>query len=150
MRQLYTLALVATLLLTACARPKDLIYRGVEHFGFKQSGITNTMLTVDLKLYNPNKYALMLKSSDVAVYINSSHVGQAYLRDKKLIPAKDTFILPVVLKVDLLHVIPNALQLLTKKEITLKLEGNIRAGRHGIFMVLPVTYEGKQKIDIKL
>jgi LEA14-like dessication related protein len=149
MKQLSTLALLATLLLTACAQPKDIIYRGVEHFGLKQSGLTNTMLIVDLKLYNPNKYALMLKASDVAVYINNNHVGQAYLRDKKLIPARDTFILPVVMSVDLLHVIPNAIQLLTKKEITLKLDGNIRAGRHGIFMVLPINYEGKQKIDIK-
>lgn len=107
------------------------------------------MLNIDLKLYNPNKYALMLKSSDVTVYIDKTHVGQAYLRDKQLIPAHDTFVLPVVLSVDLLHIIPNALQLLTKKEITLKLEGNVRAGRHGIFMVLPVNYEGKQRIDIK-
>ena len=149
MKKLPILILFALLFLAACSRPKDLIYRGVEHFGFKQSGLTNSMVMVDLKLYNPNKYALMLKSSDVAVYIDNAHVGQAYLRDKQLIPAKDTFILPVVLNVDLLHVIPNALQLLTKKEITLKLDGNIRAGRHGVFLVLPVNYEGKQKIDIK-
>ena len=150
MKKLYTFSLLALLLFSACKRPKDLIYTGVKHFGIKQSGLTNTLITVDMKLYNPNKFGLMLKSSDVAVYINNSHVGQAYLRDKQLIPAKDTFLLPVVFNVDLLHAIPNALQLLTKKEITLKVDGVLRAGRYGLFVVMPVTYETKQKIDIKL
>ncbi len=146
MRANKLIILISILFLCACSRPKDLIYKGVDNFGYKQSGLTNSLVTIDLKLYNPNRYGLMLKSSDVAVFINNSHVGQAYLKDKKLIPARDTFTLPVVLNVDILRVIPNAYDLLTKKEITLKLDGIIRAGRHGVFLIMPVKYEGKQKI----
>lgn len=97
-------------------------------------------------MYNPNKYSLNLKNTDVDVFINEHHVGKALIRDKFRVPANDTFSLPILLRVDLMQVIPNAVQLLISKEITLKLSGIIRAGKHGMYIKIPISYEGKQKI----
>ncbi len=130
----------------SCSRPKVLEYRNINHFGVEQAGFKNTVLSMDLCLYNPNKYGLKLKNTDVDVFINNKHVGKALIREKFSIPAADTFSLPILLRVDLVQVLPNALQLLISDEITLKLSGIIKAGKHGMYIKIPVSYEGKQKI----
>lgn len=143
-------------ILASCARPKPLIYKDVQRVSFKKADLTSFTLKVDLKLYNPNKYALLLKDPLIGIYINDNHVGYASIDDKVTIPPADTFILPAQIRVDLLKAIPNAYQLMKNREITLRLDGSLKAGlrhhigRGGIFIAIPVHYEGKQKIDIKL
>ena len=130
----------------SCTQPKPLVYHSLNHFGADMAGLKNTVLTMDLCLYNPNYYGLKLKNTDVDVYINDRYVGKALIREKVAIPKRDTFTLPILLRVDLVQAIPDAVQLLITKEITLKLTGIIRAGKHGMFVKIPVSYEGKQKI----
>jgi LEA14-like dessication related protein len=146
MKYLYGWLLVGWLACLSCTQPKTLVYKNLNHFGIGQAGFKNTVITMDLVMYNPNKYSLKLKNTDVDVYINEHHVGKALIRKKFTIPAADTFSLPILLRVDLVQAIPNAIQLLISKEITLKLSGIIRAGKHGMFIKIPITYEGKQKI----
>lgn len=143
-------------LLSSCAQPKPLIYKDVDRISFKKADLTSFTLRVDLKLYNPNKYALLLKEPLIGIYINNKHLGYASVQEKVMIPAADTFILPAQIRVDLLNALPNAYQVMKNREITLRLDGSLKAGlRHhigkgGVFIAIPVHYEGKQKIDIKL
>ncbi len=152
----YLLILSAFILLASCAQPKPLIYKNVEHVSFRKADLTSVTLKVELKLYNPNKYALMLKDPSLEIYINDRHVGFASVDDKVAIPARDTFYVPALLRIDLLNAIPNAIQVIRNKEITLRVDGSLKAGiphhvgKGGVFIGVPVHYEGKQKIDIKL
>jgi LEA14-like dessication related protein len=156
MRTYLYLVLLALALMASCAQPKPLIYKDVERVSFKKADFTSVTLKVELKLYNPNKYALMLKDPLLEIYINDKHVGYASIDDKLAIPARDTFIVPAMLRIDLLNAIPNAIQVIRNKEITLRVDGSLKAGiphhvgKGGIFVGVPVHYEGKQKIDIKL
>lgn len=145
MKLSHTILAIAILFMSACARPKPLIYKGIEHFGLKQSGLT-TMVSIDLTLFNPNHYKLDLKNTDVEVFINNTHVGNTHVDGKFVVPKNHSFILPVLLNVELLHAIPNAFEILVKKEIDLKLAGTLKAGRHGIYISIPVDYNGKQVI----
>ncbi|MBW7891174.1 MAG: hypothetical protein H3C48_09175, partial [Chitinophagaceae bacterium] len=45
------------------------------------------------------------------------------------------------------NVIGNALSLLMKDSVLIRLEGNIRVGRSGIFITRPVNYEQKERLD---
>lgn len=156
MRTYSYLVLLTIALLASCAQPKPLIYKDVERVSFKKADFTSVTLKVELKLYNPNKYALMLKDPTLEIYINDRHVGYASVDDKVAIPARDTFYVPALLRIDLLNAIPNAIQVIRNKEITLRVDGSLKAGiphhvgKGGIFVGVPVHYEGKQKIDIKL
>ena len=138
------LSAIVLLAFISCAAPKPLVYKNVEHLGMDHLGLGNTTISMDLVLYNPNHYKIKMKSAAVDVYFNGTHIGKAIVDQQFIIPKKDTFAMPVLLKVDLLNLIPGALQLVTKKQVTLKLKGEMRAGRSGVSINIPVDYEGKQ------
>ena len=58
------------------------------------------------------------------------------------------FLLPLAITADLQSLVSNAFSLLTNnnKEVLVRLQGNVRAGRGGVFIGVPVRYEGKQRI----
>ena len=130
----------------SCKQPKDLIYKNIENIGMKQAGLNQTTLSLDIRLYNPNKYSLKLKKADVDVFLNASHLGKVTVNDRVVLPGFDTSSLPVLLDVDLKNVLPNALQLLLDSKVNLKVTGTIKAGRHGLYITIPVNYEEKQDI----
>jgi hypothetical protein len=64
------------------------------------------------------------------------------------VPKKDTFLIPVVLKIDMNNTAMGVLQNLMSgsDSVRMKLEGKARIGRGGIFINYPIRYEGMQKI----
>lgn len=154
--QLRYLFITALFVLASCARPKPIIYKDVERVSFQKADFSSVTIRVDLKLYNPNKYALVLKDPSLGIFIDGRYVGTATIDDRIVMPARDTFLLPALLRIDLLNAIPNAIEVIRKKEITLKVDGSLKGGIQyrasggGIFFPIPVHYEGKQRIDIKL
>lgn len=131
---------------SACRPPRELVYRDVQHFSVRQAAQNKTLLSMDIRLYNPNPYAMKLKSADVDVFVNGSNLGKLTTSGQPGIIARDTFSLPVTLEVDLRKVLPNVLQLFVNSEVDIKLNGRIKAGRHGVYVNIPVTYEGRQDI----
>lgn len=146
MRFIKLVPVLAVLLLASCARPKCLVYVGANNFGAEKVGLRNTVLSMDLRMYNPNPYRVKLKSTDIDIYIDDHHVGKALVKERYSIPKKDTFSLPMLFRVDLAQVLPNALHLLKNKEIKVKMDGCVKAGKYGIFLRMPVSYERKHKL----
>ncbi len=140
------LLLLPVMLFSACRQPKELVYQNVEHFSMKQASKDKTLLAMDIRLYNPNNYSMKLKSADVDVFLNGNHAGKMNATNQCLLPARDTFSLPVTLEVELKNVLPNVLQLLMNSDVDIKLNGKIKAGRNGVYVTIPVNYEGKQDI----
>ena len=134
------------LILSACRQPKDLIYQNVQGFKLQKAGAAQTTLSMDIRLYNPNGYSLKLKKADVDVFLNDNHLGKMIVKGPYTITKLDTFVLPVILNVDLKNVLPNVLQLVLNSEVDVKLSGTIKAGRHGVYLTVPINYEGKQDI----
>jgi LEA14-like dessication related protein len=134
------------LILTSCKQPKELVYQDVQNISFKQAGLQKTTISMDVRLYNPNKYRLHVKKSDIDVYLDNNPVGKITIRGGTIIDKRDTSSVPVMLEVDLKNALPNLIQVVMTNEITLKLSGAIIAGRHGLFIKVPVYYEGKQDI----
>ena len=146
MKTKHYLLFILILVTSACRQPKELVYQNIQNFKLKQTGLQQTELSLDLRLYNPNKYGMLLKDADVDVFINGNKLGKMLVTDHFAVPGLDTFSMPVMLNVDLKNVIPNALQLLMNSEVDIKLAGTVKAGRHGVFLTVPVNYEGKQDI----
>ncbi len=134
------------LIISACRQPKDLVYQGIENFKLQKVGLAGTNMSIDIRMYNPNSYSLKLKKADVDVFINDTRVGKMTVDGKYTINRLDTFVLPVLLTVDMKNVLPNALQLLFNSNVNVKLTGTIKAGRHGAFLSVPINYEGKQDL----
>ncbi len=132
--------------MSACHAPRQLIYQNIEHFSLKNVGLSKSTLAMDIRLYNPNKYGICIKDADVDVYMNGKNLGKLDVNKQCYLDGRDTVLLPVKLEVDMKNVLSDVMQLFLNTEVTIKVNGKIRAGRHGLFINIPVSYEGKQDI----
>lgn len=142
------LLLPAILLLASCAKPKNLVYKGVSNFYVSALGVNHTGIGADVMLYNPNKYPLDIKDADLDLFLNNRPAGKALLDKRVTIPALDSVAVPVAVDASLGNLVNAGMQILKNPEVMVKLNGTVRAGRGGIFVRVPIRYEGKQKLKL--
>ena len=146
--KLFVIAFAAACLsVVGCKAPKELVYLDMQHVNLSFNGVTGPELAMDVKLFNPNHYGINVKDADIDVFVNDAHIGKMFvISGNYKIPGIDTFLLPIHADVDWKNVLPNAVKLLFNNSIDLKVKGKIRAGKHGIYIGVPVNYSGKQPI----
>ena len=147
MKNRYWIVLIPFLILS-CARPTQFDYVGLDHIRLLQFGLKESTVKLDVVYYNPNKYPLTMTSADVDVYVDGSYLGKATLDSAVHIPGRDTFYLPVLLRVNTINMTGGVLQSLDKEEGKIKLEGKARVGRGMFFINYPIRYEGIQKLKV--
>jgi LEA14-like dessication related protein len=147
MRKL-SLWLILPLLAVACAKPTGFNYLGVRNFRVMKFGLKESTVGADAEFYNPNKFPVTMKGGTVDVYVNNNFFGKTTLDSSIQVPKKDTFLLPVVLKVDMTSTAMQLIQTLAtgSDSVKIKLDGSAKIGRSGIFINYPIRYEGMQKI----
>ncbi|MBC7826907.1 MAG: LEA type 2 family protein [Chitinophagaceae bacterium] len=101
---------------------------------------------MDVEFYNPNKSKLQLKKAEVDVFINNTYLGKSTLDSLVRIPARDTFSLPVTMRVKTGGALTNILKIATDSAVLIKMEGNASFGKGGVFVNYPIKYEGLKKI----
>lgn len=136
------------LILASCAKPQELVYKGVSNFYVSALGVSGTGIGADVLLYNPNRYPVQIKDADLDVFLNNRPAGKAVLNDRVTIPARDSVAVPVVVEAGLGNIVNAGLQLLKSPEVLVKLNGTVKAGRSGVFVRVPIRYEGKQKLKL--
>ena len=101
-----------------------------------------------LSFYNPNTFTMELKRGDVNVYLNDQ-LANHYVMDSTInIPKKDTFYVPLNLKISPKLLISSAIRMLMNdNKIKVRLQGSIRVKRGGISFNVPVNYEVMQKMQ---
>ncbi len=141
--------ILSFLLFVSCASQRELQnlqYQEAKNFRLTKLDL-NPEVGMDLQFYNPNTFGLTLKDANIELFINNAPVGKAFITRSFHVPGRDTFLMPVTLSPDLNSTFPNALQLLFNKEVDIRLQGNVQAGR-GVFLTIPVNYQGRQKLNI--
>ena len=138
------------LLLLGCSQPKSLVYQDIENFRLHSVNLRQATVVLDLRFYNPNNYGLSLKAGDLDAYFNDHYLGKARLDERTSAPARDTFTLPVTVTADLAKIVSNAMDLLSKAEqdVLVRLQGSVRAGKGGIYIGVPIRYEGRQRLKL--
>ncbi|MET0243342.1 MAG: LEA type 2 family protein, partial [Flavitalea sp.] len=142
----WALIIVVGLSLAACAKPKDLEYVDFKNLKVLKWGFKESTVGMDIDFYNPNKSRLQLKRADVDVYINNTYLGKSTLDSLVRIPARDTFSLPVTMKVATGGALTNILKIVSDSSVLIRMEGSASFGKGGIFVNYPIKYEGKQQI----
>ena len=130
------------------AQVKALEYQDVQDFRIHKADLQQVTIILNLRFYNPNHYSVDLKDGDIDVYFNDRLSGKAILDERTKVPARDTFLLPVTIVAPIDKIVTNALELLVNNEVLVRLEGTVKAGKRGIFIKIPVRYEGKQRIEL--
>jgi LEA14-like dessication related protein len=144
----WTLWALLPLLVIGCAKPTGFDYLGVKNVKVMNFGLKESTVALDVEYYNPNKFPVTMKRADVDVYVNNNFFGKTTLDSMIKIPKRDTFLLPVLLKVDMNTTVMQLIQTLGQgqQEVLIKMDGSARIGRGGIFINYPIKYEGMQKL----
>jgi LEA14-like dessication related protein len=147
---LLAIGVLCSLLLAGCSKPVAPEYRGLDNLRINQLGIGESAIAADLKYYNPNNFKMKLKYGEMDVYLNDRFLGKTVLDTSTEVPARDSFSIPVSMKVDMKQIYSNALEILMNNEVNIKLDGFAKLGKGAIYFNVPIKYEGKQKLDIHL
>jgi len=142
--------LLVVLLQVGCKRPEAPLYQSIEHFRLENPGWTESVVSADVKYYNPNNYKLRFRKAELSLFVNNHFVGKSVWDSLIEIPKRDSFYIPVSMKVNMKDVFANALEMLLSHEANIRLEGFARLGKAGIYINVPIHYEGKQKIDVSV
>lgn len=148
MYRIISVAFFAFIAFSGClSKMQEPEFIDVENIRVGGQGKLNS-LSGDIRLFNPNKYNLALKSGNLDIYIEDRLLGKTALDSLIKIPGLDTFLIPVKIDLQTKDLLSNALSLAFKDSLKVRLEGKLTVGRSGMFITRPVWYETKEKLDI--
>lgn len=146
MYRLVSIALIAVIFLAACAKPEPPQYVGIDQVKVLSIGLSESIVGLDVRMFNPNNSRLQLKNADMDIFVNNSLLGSTQLDSLIQIPKRDTFTVPLQVKVKTLSSATRLLQSLSDTSVLLKVSGTARFGKGGVFINYPLQYEGRQML----
>jgi LEA14-like dessication related protein len=128
--------------LVSCSKPEAPEYLGFRDFSLDNISMDSALLHAQLAFYNPNTFVMELKRGDVNVFLDN-RLANHYIMDSAInIPKKDTFFVPLNLRISPKLLISSALSMLmNNNKIKVRMEGSIRVKRGAITFTVPINYE---------
>ncbi len=126
---------------------KDPEFRNIQNVRLISAGILQSVAGIDLIYYNPNKFSAQLKDLRGDVYINNSYFGKFEVEDNVQMRKISEFMIPAIIKLDMIGIVKNQRDLLKNKEALVRIEGTARVQKTGITVLVPIKYEGVQNIE---
>src|SRR5689334_662770 len=149
MRAILSILTIFLIALSSCGtnNVKEPEYRDIRNIRLIYLGPLQSTAGVDLVYYNPNKFGVQLESARGDIYIDSSYFGQFELNEKVQVKKRSEFILPAIVKVDMISAIKNQRDLLKKKEALVRVQGTAMVRKAGFSKEIPISYEHTESID---
>ena len=143
-----TLALTIVIL-TSCgtANIREPEYREISEIKLIEIGILQSTAGIDLVYYNPNNFGVQLSEARGDVYIDNAYLGRFNLEEKIQVRKNSEFIVPAIIKLDMIGAIKNQQEILKKKEVLVRIEGLARVTKAGLSRDLPIKFEAMQNIE---
>lgn len=144
-----TLTLSLVLLLASCgtSNVKQPEYRDIRDVRLIELGILQSTAGIDLVYYNPNNFGVQLTEAKGDVYIDNAYFGKFELGQKVDVRKNSEFIVPAVVKLDMIGAIKNQKDLFKKKEALIKIEGSARVKKAGFNRDIPIRFESMENIE---
>ena len=143
-----TLAL-GVVLLSSCgtANIKEPEYRDIHEIKLIEVGLLQSTAGIDLVYYNPNNFSVQLSEARGDVYVDNAYLGRFSLNDKVRVGKRSEFIVPAIIKLDMIGAIKNQREILKKKEVLVRIDGIARVKKAGVSRDLPIKFEAMQNIE---
>jgi LEA14-like dessication related protein len=132
--------------LSSCRQLKDPILNGIENVRVNQLGLKGSLITLDLKYFNPNKINARLKEAVGDAWVDSSFLGHFRIDTLVNIPGHSDFTIPVKLHVDMKDMLKHSLITFRKEQVLITIKGKAKLGKSGIFKNYPLSYQGNQNL----
>jgi LEA14-like dessication related protein len=148
LKQFFTTA-TFLVILSSCGKMKNPEFRGIESVSMEDVKLGTNTIRLNLKYYNPNSFKGQLKWAEGDAWVDSSFLGHFTVDTALKVPARQEFIVPVKLNVSMQDMLMVAAPLLSEKKtaIWLRVSGQARAGRSGVYKTVPLKYAGKQSLE---
>ena len=141
------LSIVFICCMISCSKPEAPEYLGFRDFSIDNFSMDSALLHTQLSFYNPNSFSMELKRGDVNVYLDDK-LANHYILDSTInIPKKDSFLVPLNLRVSPKLLISSAINMfMNNNKIKVRMIGTIRVKRGGVGFSVPIDYETMQQI----
>lgn len=144
----FFLCVLCLMLLFSCKKPQGFEYRTMTDFKLDSLGFERSTLSMNLVYFNPNGFGVDLKHVDCDVYVNKNFLGKYILDTSMHIAKRSEFSLPSRMQVDMRNIYKNSLTVLFNNELQIDVKGTTRVGKAGIFVNVPFSYSGKEKVSL--
>jgi LEA14-like dessication related protein len=133
-------------ILASCAKPKDLEFVDIQNIKVVKWGLSESVIGLDVRFYNPNKQQVKLKDAVAKVYVNSAFLGDTNMDSTVVVPRRDTFAVPLLLKVQTATAIAKMMETAKDSAVTVRVDGTVKMGKAGVFLTYPIKYEKLQSL----
>jgi len=134
------------LAISSCTKISRPVYAGYDSFKIQRPGINNRVITGNVKLYNPNNYALQLKKADADVFLNEKLLGHMSLDSLIIMRPHDTSRVPLALQSSAGNLLQASAGALLDSNARLRITGEVKVGRGGVFVTVPVNFTSTENI----
>jgi LEA14-like dessication related protein len=147
MKTIFPVLFFAAVCMVSCSQPEAPEYKGFRDFSIQNVSMDSALLHAQLAFYNPNSFSMELKRGDVNVFLDDQLANHYVLDSTINIPKKDSFFVPLNLRVSPKLLLGSALKMLMNDaNIKVRLVGSVRVKRGGIGFTVPINYEVMQTL----
>lgn len=141
--------LISAMVLVSCgtANVQEPEYRDIREVRLIELGLLQSTAGVDLVYYNPNRFGVQLTEARGDVYVDNIYLGRFGLDEKVQVAKRSEFVIPAVIKLDMIGALKNQRDILKKKEAMVRVEGIARVKKAGITREIPIHFEGMQNLE---
>jgi LEA14-like dessication related protein len=130
-----------------CKKPVAFDYRDIRNFRLQSFSAEKARVSMELVYFNPNNYGVDLKNVKCDIFADSNFVGKFALDTLMHIPRNSEFSVPASFEVDLRSVWQNSINALFK-EVRIGARGTTKVGKGGVYINVPINYEGMHKLNL--
>ncbi|GBC63582.1 water stress/hypersensitive response domain-cont aining protein [Desulfonema ishimotonii] len=139
------------LALSGCAAPGKRLEPpriSLVHIAVQESSVFETILNVELRVFNTNETALEMKGLDCKLELNGKDFAQGVAAQQTTIPAYGTAKVPLTLYSSLIDMVRGVLEMGRQEKLKYKISGKLRV--EGGFMLpsaIPFSSKGEIALD---
>ncbi|GBL34873.1 hypothetical protein EMGBS15_04680 [Filimonas sp.] len=122
-----------------CNNVKELDYIGIQSTSIESINLKNAALRINLEYYNPNKFGIDVKETNLSIYLNDKFVALADQPEKTQIPKLSNFTFPVVAHFDPFKILGTAFSSLFSKTSKMTILGTAKLGKGGVYIKVPIS-----------
>ncbi|MCX6259089.1 MAG: LEA type 2 family protein, partial [Bacteroidia bacterium] len=148
MKQIISFFLILSL--TSCISLKPVEFRGVENVKLEKLSGKTVRLITQIKISNQNNFGFYLKNVDLSVVINDKDIAMINVQPKMQINPRSDDVYDIPVEVNLEEVLKSGgtvIKLITKKDVDLRLKGQLKVGK--FFFSRKLSFDVEKKISSK-
>jgi len=144
-----TLGLGIVLFLSSCKSSdvQEPEYRDIRNIRLVDVGVLQSTAGIDLIYYNPNNFGVTLSEARGDVYIDNEYLGRFSLEEKVQVGKRSEFVVPALIKLDMIGAFKNHRDIYKKKEALIRIDGIARVKKSGFSKDVPIKYESVQNLE---